>query len=133
MLYSVVECFGILNRMQRMHRIHWKRNVPGINRPCWVPHAGGQDDGSLNIPAALLGANHATGAMVIMGCAWLTAPPDDVRRAGFCMFSLMVYFKLQVTLRSSWHGLKSLTIFFVVVRGGASAVQHLAWQHNSQL
>ena len=45
--HSQNEPGGILHRIQRIHRIRRKRNHRVQNRP-WVPHAGGQDYGSLH-------------------------------------------------------------------------------------
>ena len=46
-LSSIFEPPGILKRIYRICRIRRKRSQARQNRP-WVPHAGGQDDGSLH-------------------------------------------------------------------------------------
>ena len=45
LLYSIGGRLGILNQMNRIHYLPAETQHAVQNRP-WVPHAGGQDDGS---------------------------------------------------------------------------------------
>ena len=45
-LYSLFGPLGVLSRIQRIHYFSAEMSHSRQNRP-WVPHAGGQDDGSL--------------------------------------------------------------------------------------